>query len=280
MRYIRADASNRADANWTVITSILDLGSLDYTLNPTATPLVNGVSYDVQIRAVTGTGQHPWSGVRSATPRTSPGAPTVDIVTGTDGALAVEWSTSLSDGGDEITSYDLRYIKTSEDEGVESNWTVEPGVWTSGDLEYGLTGLDDGTRYDVQVRAVNGAGAGAWSATSVGTTRPGAPAIDSVTGVARGLTVEWSAPATGGDAVVSSYDLRYIETSADETVEANWTVESGAWTSGDLTATVTGLEVGTQHDVQVRAVNASARDRGRPPGWVRRRSPTTPRSAL
>ena len=72
---------------------------------------------------------------------------------------------------------------------MDANWTVETEVWSSGgpDLEHEVTGLDSGTQYDVQVRAVNGAGEGAWSATSVGTTRPGAPAIDSVTGVASGL---------------------------------------------------------------------------------------------
>ena len=257
LRYIRSDASNKADGNWTGVSSIQTSGSLEYTLNPTATPLVNGASYDVQVRAVVGADQHPWSGARSATPRTRPGAPTIDSVTGVDGSLAVEWSRPLSNGGDDITSYDLRYIETSEDETVEANWTVEVGAWSSGDLEYDLMGLDDGTRYDVQVRAVNGAGEGAWSATHVGATRPGAPAIDSVSGLARGLTVGWSAPASDGDATVTSYDLRHIETSADETVEANWTVESAAWTSGDLTAMVTGLEVGTQYDVQVRAVNAS-----------------------
>ena len=256
LRYIRSDASDKADARWTVVSSIWTSGSLEYTLNPTPR-LVNGVSYDVQVRAVVGTDQHSWSSVHSATPRTTPGAPMVDTITGTDGSLAVEWQAPGSDGGDEITSYDLRYIKTSEDETIEANWTVEPGVWTSGDLEFDLTGLDDGTRYDVQVRAVNGAGAGAWSAAGVGTTRPGAPAIDSVTGVERGLTVGWSAPALDGDATVTSYDLRYIKTSEDETLETNWTVETGAWITGDLTATVTGLEVGTQYDVQVRAVNAS-----------------------
>ena len=256
LRHIRSDASDRADARWTLVSSIWTSGPLEYTLNPTPR-LVNGVSYDVQLRAVAGTDQHPWSDVRSATPRTTPGTPMVDTITGTGGSLAVEWQAPGSDGGDEITTYDLRYIKTSEDETIEADWTVEPGVWTSGDLEYDLTGLDDGTRYDVQVRAVNGAGAGVWSAAGVGTTRPGAPAIDSVTGVARGLTVGWSAPALDGDATVTSYDLRYIKTGEDETVETNWTVETGAWISGDLTATVTGLEVGTQYDVQVRAVNAS-----------------------
>ncbi len=260
LRYIKTSEDEAVEGNWTVVTSIWTAGSLDYTLNPTPS-LVNGVSYDMQVRAVVGTDQHPWSGVRSATPRTTPGAPTIDAVTGTDGSLTVEWTAPTSDGGDEITSYDLRYIKTSEDETMDANWTVETGVWSSGDpdLEYDLMGLDTGTQYDVQVRAVNDAGAGAWSATSVGTTRPGAPAIDSVTGIARGFTVGWSAPALDGDATVTAYDLRYIETSADETMEANWTVETGAWSSGDLTATVTGLEVGTQYDVQVRAENASGK---------------------
>ena len=145
-------------------------GSLEHTLNPTATPLVNGVSYDVQVRAVAGTDQHPWSGVRPATPRTTPGTPTIDTLTGGDGSLAVEWSEPLSDGGDEITSYDLRYVETSEDETAEANWTVEMGVWTSGELAATVTGLGVGTQYDMQVRAVNAAGGGPWSATRMGTT--------------------------------------------------------------------------------------------------------------
>ena len=41
------------------------------------------------------------------------------------------------------------------------------GVWTgSGPLQYTLTGLTSGVEYDVQVRAVNSAGAGPWSETS------------------------------------------------------------------------------------------------------------------
>ena len=256
--YIRSDASSKADANWTEVTGIWTSGTLEYTLNPTPR-LINGVSYDVRVRALIGTDELPWSGERLAIPRTTPGASAIALVTGGHGSLAIEWSEPSSDGGNAITSYDLQYIKTSEDETVEANWTPETGVWSSGDpdLESDVTGLDTGTRYDVEVRAVNDAGEGDWSATSIGTTRPGAPAIDSVTGIARGFTVAWSAPATDGDAVVTSYDLRYIETSADETVEANWTVKSAAWTSGDLTATVTGLKVGTQYDVQMRAVNAS-----------------------
>ena len=54
LRYIRGDATNKADTNWTTVSSIWTSGTLEYTLNPTATPLVNGVSYDVQVRAVVG----------------------------------------------------------------------------------------------------------------------------------------------------------------------------------------------------------------------------------
>ena len=257
LRHVRSDASSKADTSWTVLSSIWTTGSLAYTLNPTATSLVNGVSYDVQVRAVVGTDPYPWSGVRAATPRTIPDAPTVDAVTGADGVLTVAWSAPANNGGDAITSYDLRSIKTADDETDDTNWAVQPGVWSIGNLTAPVTGLDTGTRYDVEVRAVNGAGAGAWSATSVGTTRPGAPAVDAVTGVVGGLTVGWSAPATDGDAPVTSYDLRTITTTADAAVEGNWRVETGVWSAGDLTATVTGLALGTQYDVQVRAVNAA-----------------------
>ena len=64
-------------------------------------------------------------------------------------------------------------------------------------------------------------------------TAPGVPTITSVAPGVQSLTVEWSAHANDGGAEVTSYDARYIETSADEAVDANWTVEQAAWTSGD-----------------------------------------------
>ena len=253
LRYIKTSADETDDANWTVEAGVWSSGDLTATV----TGLDSGTQYDVQVRAVNSVGVGLWSDTVTGTTPTRPETPTIDTVTGADGSLTVEWSAPASDGGDAITSYDLRYIKTSADETDDVNWTVEAGVWSSGDLTATVTGLDSGTQYDVQVRAVNGAGAGAWSAAGVGTTRPGAPAIDGVTADVGGLTVEWSAPAGDGDAAVTSYDLRYIRTSADETDDVNWTVEAGVWGSGDLTATITGLELGTQYDVQVRAVNGA-----------------------
>ena len=45
---------------------------------------------------------------------------------------------------------------------------MEEDVWLSGTLEYTVSGLDNGTEYDVQVRAVNANGDGPWSTTATG----------------------------------------------------------------------------------------------------------------
>ena len=52
---------------------------------------------------------------------------------------------------------------------MDSNWTVRDNAWRSGDLRYVIRSLTNGTQYDVQVRAVNSAGDGEWSATETGT---------------------------------------------------------------------------------------------------------------
>ena len=70
------------------------------------------------------------------------------------------------------------------------------------------------------------------------------------------MLVSWNAP-TGITTGVAAYDVRYIETSADEAVDSNWIVEVDAWKDGggSLTYAVTGLTNGTEYDVQVRAVD-------------------------
>ena len=81
------------------------------------------------------------------------------------------WDAPAQTGGAAVTAYDLRYIRASADETVNANWTLLDLVW-DGDFSrfyYQITGLAAGTRYDVQVRAVNANGAGPWSATASGT---------------------------------------------------------------------------------------------------------------
>ena len=167
LRYGRGNSPS----TWTVVDDAWTTGNLEYTINPT-TPLSNGVTYGVQVRAVVGTDEHQWSTTRTGTPRTMPGAPTIDFVDGDDGKLSVEWTDPSDNGGADVTSYDVRYIRSdAADKTNRMNWMEETGVWdgVAGNLKYVASGLVNWVKYDVQVRAENPAGAGAWSATDTGT---------------------------------------------------------------------------------------------------------------
>ena len=191
-----------------------------------------------------------------ASAQSLPAAPTIDSVTSGDTTLTVAWTAPAGETG--ITAYDVRHIETSADETDEANWTVVDDAWTSGGLQHTITRLTNGTEYDVQVRAVNSNGDGTWSDTRPGTPALPAPTVNSVRADDRAALVSWSAP-TGVTTGVAAYDVRYIETSADATVDSNWTVEEDAWEDGDgsLAFAVTGLTNATEYDVQVRAVDAN-----------------------
>ena len=89
-----------------------------------------------------------------------------------DKQLTVTWAAPADDGapasatGVAITAYNLRYRETGATDWIPVEaWTATDG----GDLEYTISGLTNGTEYEVQVQAVNDAGGGAWSTTETGT---------------------------------------------------------------------------------------------------------------
>ena len=86
-------------------------------------------------------------------------------VTPGNASLQVAW-VAPSAGDRPITHYDLQYRA-----GTSGDWTlVEDITLTS----YTVTGLTNGTSYQVQVRAVSEVGGGAWSDTATGTPSAGA----------------------------------------------------------------------------------------------------------
>ena len=95
----------------------------------------------------------------TATAPATPGAPTFDNETST--GLRINWI-APDDGGDPITSYDLRY----REQGT--------GPWTDVSNLTGtsrtITGLDSATTYEAQVRATNSVGDSAYSPSGTGTT--------------------------------------------------------------------------------------------------------------
>ena len=169
--------------------------------------------------------------------------------------MNISWSAPADDGGADITSYDLRYIISDATDKADGNWTEKDSVWSSGALKYTVGGLTAGTRYDFQLRAVNSAGAGSWSATvkNVDPSPPGAPTFGESSEETPGqLWVSWDPSDDDGGAPVTHYDLRHIRSDAEDKADANWTqvddlTEEDYW--------IVGLTSGVRYDVQVRAAN-------------------------
>ena len=114
----------------------------------------------------------PWVFSGAATPapgKTLPSAPINLAVAPGDTSLTVVWDLPANTGGESPTGYDVRYIKTSEDETDDANWMEQLRAWTesSGVRSYTITGLETGVEYDVQVRAENSVGKGPWSAATL-----------------------------------------------------------------------------------------------------------------
>ena len=88
-----------------------------------------------------------------------PGHPDIAAATAGSGSVTLLWTAPSDTGESDITSYDLRYIRSDADD----NWTVVEQIWTAGALSYQLGGLTAGVIYEIQLRAVNDSGAGPWS---------------------------------------------------------------------------------------------------------------------
>ena len=247
VRYILTSATDRTDANWTMLTDTVEETS------HTVTGLTNGESYDFQVRAFNDIGDSAWPVSVTATPRRMPGAPTALEATPDDRQVVLSWTAPAETGGSAITGYEVRYILTSATDKSDANWTEQSITGT--DTTHTVTGLTNGAGYDFEVRAVNEAGESEWSdkATATPNAPPGAPTALEATPDDRQVVLSWTAPAETGGSAITGYEVRYILTSATDKSDANWTEQS--ITGTDTTHTVTGLTNGAGYDFEVRAVN-------------------------
>ena len=103
----------------------------------------------------------------SAAPLTVPGKPAAPRLEPATGQLTVTWTAPSTDGGAEITAYEVRHKLSTA---PESAWTAVR-AWNTGDgaLTEIIDSLVDDSEYDVAVRAVNSAGEGPWSDAAKGT---------------------------------------------------------------------------------------------------------------
>ena len=181
-----------------------------------------------------------------------PTVPARLTVTPDNASLVLNWNTA--DGQDGVVTRHQYRLEGGE-------WTDIPNsAFAQGNsTSWTVSGLDNGATYTVRVRAVNGVRFGPGSNVVVATPRttPDPALIYLMNGSGDGITVAWSPPDDDGGADITGYDLRYILVSGDASTGSNWTRVDGAWSSGDLTYTVSGLTEGWQYEAQVRAVNAA-----------------------
>jgi uncharacterized protein YjdB len=161
------------------------------------------------------------------------------------GALAVNWTAPASNGGSAITDYLVEY-RTSP----SGTWTTfTDGVSTATSTT--ITGLTNGTAYDVRISAVNTTGTGTASTAVTATpgVAPDAPTSVLLTPGNTQLTATWTAPTNNGGAPVTDHTIEYRTSPA-----GTWTVFPDS-VSTATSATITGLVNGTAYDVRIRAVN-------------------------
>ena len=190
------------------------------------------------------------------TPTELLGSPSIQSISPDEGSLDVEWVTPEQIGGSAIVAYDLRHIPSSAQSKADSDWTVVQDAWSvSGSLQYTITGLTDGVQYGVQVRAVNTAGDGPWSATLTGTTAAAAPAAPTaLTATANGQTqidLSWTAPSNDGGTVITGY---WIEVSTDS---SNWSDLESNTRLHATSYSHSGLSPGSTRFYRISAINAA-----------------------
>ncbi len=208
--------------------------------------LENGKSYDFEVRAVNGVAPGHTATASVTLSESAPGAPANLTATGGDGQVALSWG-APADGGSQILRYEYRYRRSG---GTWSDWTNVSGTSVT------IENLNNGDRYDFEVRAVNSVGEGAAAATSATPgTPPSAPTGLTPRAENEAIKVTWGMPADTGGSAVSRFEIRYKM--ADQRFsdsESGWiTVPGGpratSYTFDDLTN-------GVAYDIQVRAVNA------------------------
>jgi hypothetical protein len=196
----------------------------------TISGLTASTAYDIEVRAVNAVGNGAWSDVKNRTTSasaTAPAAFTAGQWTATAGAtsIVVNITALPSDGGSAITALQYRLDGGSP--------VAFSGTGTGSRT---ITGLTASVEYDVEIRAVNAVGSGAWSDLKSATPTAGSSAsyIDHGVFLASGGTATVTVP--GG--VLSTDTLIAIACPQNDGVTntAIATMTASGWTVQDTSA--------------------------------------------
>ncbi len=211
--------------------------------------LDNGTAYGFELRAVNRAGLAGAAASASATPAAVPSAPALSAQAEGRTAIRLDWS-APGDGGSAIERYELEVSADGAGGWTPSGATLDRAAvsWTDEDLTAGTT-------RHYRLRAVNGAGDGAWSAVVRENTDAAAvPSAPVGLEAARGegaVTLTWRAPASDGGAAIERYEVRHR---AGAGAFGTW---ARAGDGAARTYTVPNLDNATAYEFELRAVNAA-----------------------
>ena len=196
----------------------------------------------------------------SATPAavTVPLAPVGFSANERDSSVILDWVPG-GDGGSTILRWEYRY-STDGGNSWDRDWTEIPNSapGETNARNYTATGLENGTQYRIEVRAVSSAGPGAASARRRFTPPGWPPAPTSLTATAgnRQVSLAWT---SGGDSgwpiTIWAYHQATSSSTNPPTTGWKWIPNSGPGGKYARSYTVTGLTAGTEYFFRVRAQN-------------------------
>ena len=181
--------------------------------------------------------------VHSAPMMVPPSKPRWEPVQEGDGQLGLSWNEPERPGSSDITAYELRWRDSSA-----SGWNTVDRAADPLVLSETLTGLTNGTYYELELRARNAVDSSGWAPAGGTPVAAGAPGRIRDLRATRGderLTVQWEPP--DGAVNVTGYEVRHR-------------YQRQAWVPADASgesASITGLRNGRRYEVQARAVNAA-----------------------
>ncbi|MEY4988628.1 MAG: hypothetical protein RI933_261 [Actinomycetota bacterium] len=219
-------------------------------LTCTVTGLANGTSYKLKVAAINSAGRGEFTTLSAAqTAVTSPEAVGSFTAVANNTALNLTWTTPISFGGGNWDSYRI-YVRQAGGSYPAANapsFTINGSNGTSTTTGWQLTGLVNGTAYDVRIVTVTTANSQALESNTAEVrqtprTVPAAPPVVSALEVGADLVITWSPPTNDGGDPVSGYVVEIDGTPC--TVNGTTCVVAAPTTPGD-------------YDIEVKAQNAA-----------------------
>ena len=230
----------------------------------TMTGLIRDTTYEVSLQSCNARDScSPWTDAHEFTstdtthePGDNPPGPVSMLrITGVrNGTLDVAWQAPSDHGSTALTGYKLQYKQQSS-----ATWGSSTNVGLATNPQHTISGLTNGTKYDVRVQACNANTSdpcGDWVSPVCGvpgtTTQPGQAVLGSggvtATGTG-GLRVSWDPPSCVS--AITHYEVPHKEKTA-----ASWPATGKKVITGTAT-TLLRLTVGTPYQVRVRACNSA-----------------------